>query len=59
VVPAGASELEFRYEPNSLKWGLRLAGIAVAALIAWIVILWRKPGAASPRDVPVCEARAA
>jgi hypothetical protein len=34
VVPAGDGTLEFRYEPASFAWGLRLAGFAAVALLA-------------------------
>jgi hypothetical protein len=35
VLPAGAATIEFRYEPASFTWGLRLAGLAVVLLIGW------------------------
>jgi hypothetical protein len=35
VVPAGSGTLEFRYEPASFAWGLRLAGLAALALLGW------------------------
>jgi len=47
VVPAGAATLEFRYEPASLAWGLRLAAFATAILLLVVgVSLWRpkRPG---------------
>jgi hypothetical protein len=34
-VPAGQSRLEFRYEPQSFAWGIRLAGAAALALAGW------------------------
>ncbi len=42
AVPAGAGVLEFRYRPASFVWGLRLAGLAAAALLAWAgLAAWR------------------
>ena len=41
VVTAGNSELEFRYEPRSVAWGLKLAGLAVGILMGWSgTIVW-------------------
>lgn len=34
VVPAGAHSLEFRYEPASFAWGLRLAALALIIMLA-------------------------
>lgn len=34
-VPEGSSTLEFRYEPASFVWGLRLAGLAFGVCVAW------------------------
>ncbi len=42
VVPANSRTLEFRYEPGSFKWGLRLAGFALLGLLAWLGIARRK-----------------
>jgi hypothetical protein len=43
VVPAGAGTLEFRYAPASFAWGLRLAGLALMSLLAWLgVIRWKR-----------------
>ena len=36
VVPAGTAKLEFRYEPESLDWGLRLASCAGFVLLLGI-----------------------
>ncbi len=36
LLPAGASRLEFRYAPASFAWGLGLAGLAAAVLLAWV-----------------------
>ena len=33
VVPAGTGTLEFRYQPASFAWGLRLAGAAATVLL--------------------------
>ena len=41
VVPAGSATLQFRYEPAGFVWGLRLAGLAVVALLAWLLVLRR------------------
>jgi hypothetical protein len=35
VVPRGSGTLEFRYEPASFAWGLRLAALAGVALLGW------------------------
>lgn len=43
VVPAGAATLEFRYEPQSLAWGLRLAGLAMTILLLGTgLMLWQQ-----------------
>lgn len=34
-MPAGKGTIEFRYEPASLAWGLRLCGLALCACLAW------------------------
>jgi len=39
VVPPGAGILEFRYQPASLAWGLRLAGIAALTLSIWFAVV--------------------
>ena len=36
VVPAGSGTLEFRYEPASFAWGLRLAGLAGVIILGWL-----------------------
>jgi uncharacterized membrane protein YfhO len=44
VLPAGEGTLVFRYAPASFSWGLRLAGLAVVMLLAWLgIILWQRP----------------
>jgi hypothetical protein len=43
VVPAGTGTLEFRYQPASLAWGLRLAGLGAALLLGWAWFLKRYP----------------
>ena len=40
VVPAGPSTLEFRYEPASLAWGLRMATLAAVGVIS--LLLWER-----------------
>jgi hypothetical protein len=43
VVPAGIGTLEFRYEPASLAWGLRLAGFTAVLLLGWLgTIFWTR-----------------
>jgi hypothetical protein len=43
VVPAGASRLEFRYEPHSLVRGLRLSGLGAVGLLAWMGLArWKR-----------------
>jgi hypothetical protein len=37
-VPPGDWKLEFRYEPQSLAWGLRLAGAAALVLLGWALL---------------------
>jgi hypothetical protein len=42
VVPEGPGTLEFRYQPSSFAWGLRLAGAAGVALVIWIgLAMWQ------------------
>jgi hypothetical protein len=36
VAPAGDATIEFRYEPESFVWGLRLSGAAALLLVAWV-----------------------
>jgi hypothetical protein len=42
VVPVGTGVLEFCYAPAGFVWGLRLAGVAAAALLLWVVIMLRR-----------------
>ena len=45
-VPAGKATLEFRYEPASFAWGVRLAVAALLATVGWLCVgLWigRRP----------------
>jgi hypothetical protein len=42
-VPAGKSTVEFRYEPSSFTWGLRLALIAGGIITIWYVGLQVRP----------------
>jgi hypothetical protein len=43
VLPAGPSTVEFRYEPQSFTWGLRLAGLGSLCLVGWAgLIKWRR-----------------
>ena len=42
VAPAGKETLEFRYEPASLAWGLRLSAAGLLATLGWLGInFWR------------------
>jgi hypothetical protein len=54
-VPAGNGELEFRYEPASFAFGLRLAGLSALVISAWLVFVsWRSrstAGKSSPSAV--------
>lgn len=36
VAPVGNATLEFRYEPASFAWGVRLAGLSVLVMLAWV-----------------------
>jgi len=36
VAQAGHATLEFRYEPQSFVWGMRLAGFAAIMMIGWV-----------------------
>ena len=38
ILPAGDTTLEFRYEPASFAWGLRLAGLAAVILVGWLTM---------------------
>ena len=49
VVPAGKGTLEFRYEPASYTWALRLCATALLALVGWAGgIVWTSQGAGKP-----------
>jgi hypothetical protein len=37
VVPAGRRTLQWRYEPASLRWGARIAGLAIVLWLGWMV----------------------
>jgi hypothetical protein len=50
LVPAGNSNLEFRYEPATFTWGARMAGMAAAVLAVFALrTLWKRR---SPRRHP-------
>jgi len=53
VVPQGMHRLEFRYEPASFKWGLRLAGVAALLLLGWSGFQWRAKKAGPKPNEPV------
>jgi hypothetical protein len=43
LVPAGTSKLEFRYEPSSFSWGLRLSELALLVMLVWGgVAFWKQ-----------------
>ena len=42
VVPAGEGTVQFRYEPASFTWGLRLCAGAVLVLLGWALVAVRK-----------------
>jgi uncharacterized membrane protein YfhO len=48
VVPAGSTTLQFRYEPVSFFWGLRISGLATVALLAWFGLLRRPSRTTEP-----------
>jgi hypothetical protein len=48
VVPAGSGMLQFRYAPASFAWGLRLAGLAAAILLAWLGLIARNQRPTEP-----------
>jgi hypothetical protein len=39
VVPAGHQTLQWRYEPASLRWGVRVAGLAILIWLGWMVVV--------------------
>jgi hypothetical protein len=41
VVPAGQGFLEFRYQPASFAWGLRLSALSAALLLGWTMSVCR------------------
>ncbi len=42
-VNPGQARLEFRYEPASFAWGLRLAAVGLAVCVGWVGVgLWRR-----------------
>ena len=59
VVPAGKTTLEFRYEPASFAWGVRLAAVALLATLGWLGVgLWfgrSETVAAPPKPAPAAE----
>jgi hypothetical protein len=57
VVPAGAGILDFRYEPASFTWGLRLCGLGAAVLLAWSWFAWWE-GRIDPAARPAASASA-
>jgi hypothetical protein len=58
VAPAGKATLEFRYEPASFAWGVRLAAASLLATLGWLVAgLWlgRVQPSTSPEPTPAKE----
>ena len=54
-LPAGKSEIIFRYEPAGLTWGLRLGGLAVLIMLgslAWIFTMGPLEGPSAPERLP-------
>ena len=53
-VPPGQARLEFRYEPASFAWGLRLAAVGLAAGAGWLAAgLWRRRPAPAVAPAPI------
>ena len=53
VVPPGAAKLEFRYEPASFAWGLRLCGLALVVLLGWLAMALRtRPPSSQAAKLP-------
>ena len=44
LVPAGHQTLEWRYEPASLRWGLRTGGLAIALWLGWLGVVGSTSG---------------
>jgi uncharacterized membrane protein YfhO len=42
VVPPGNHRIEFRYEPQSFAWGVRLMLLAAVAAGSWAFLLLRR-----------------
>jgi hypothetical protein len=49
-VPAGASTVELWYAPRSWRWGLALAGVGLAGVVALVVLDRRLRGQATPGE---------
>jgi hypothetical protein len=57
VLPAGVSTVEFRYQPASFAWGLRLAGFAIVVLLLWTAVNRPSRSASQPKlEEPVIPA---
>jgi hypothetical protein len=50
VLSAGEGTLVFRYAPASFTWGLRLAGLAMVVLLAWLGMILTKRAAGAARS---------
>jgi hypothetical protein len=53
IVPAGATTVEFRYEPRSLKVGLCLSGLAAVVILGWLAADVRSRITSPPGRSPV------
>ena len=42
IVPAGATTVDFRYEPRSFRLGLWMSGLAAMVVFGWLgTVVWR------------------
>lgn len=55
VVPAGRSRVEFRYEPASLAWGVRVGLAAAAVWLSWLGLAAWRSLTAPPAERPALE----
>ena len=54
VVEGGEQRVEFRFEPASFTWGLRISLVSLCAAVGWFVVIlfWPKRRAANPGRTP-------
>jgi len=50
LVPRGKHGLEFRYQPQSFTWGVRVASVAGLVLAMWLGFVWRRKKEEPLRD---------